>query len=172
MNINKTLFIVTAFRKTENHSYVVGVFDDFEKAKNIAVKEETYRDRKYVCEVLPTFLNSSINDCFYPKDTVTIEPQVTISEESIPVMLHLNDEAGQFYWSVESKNEPGFWLDSFDTIEEAHQYITDNKCLYNPEKDFYCSLSEGRKYEYLLQATDQEYKCILRGRRTCPAKSR
>lgn len=48
------IFVVTAYRwgQRNAHSYVVGAFADFEKAKACAIAHVDYRGGKYGCEVV------------------------------------------------------------------------------------------------------------------------
>lgn len=54
-----TVYIVEALRggDRESHSYVVGVWADFDAAKKVADDHAAYRGGKYVCQVLQTMLN-------------------------------------------------------------------------------------------------------------------
>jgi hypothetical protein len=52
-----TVYIVEAHGTRENHSYVVGVWEDFDAAKKVADEHAAYRGGKYVCQVLQTPLN-------------------------------------------------------------------------------------------------------------------
>jgi len=54
-------FVVTAYRwgDKENHSYVVGVFDDVNDANFAAEKERDHRGGKYECEVVLMTLNDT-----------------------------------------------------------------------------------------------------------------
>ncbi len=54
------LYVVTMYRwgDREKHSYVIGVFDDEDKAIGAGVKEEQYRDGKYKAEVLGFTVNN------------------------------------------------------------------------------------------------------------------
>ena len=71
------LFIVEALRfgNRENHSYVVGVFDSFDKANLAALTEECWRGGKYVCEIneqplnfLPEYKAKNLADFFTPEE--------------------------------------------------------------------------------------------------------
>lgn len=55
------VFVVTAYRfgDREKHSYVVGVFDDLERAIHHAKAEREWRAGKYECEVISMPLNAS-----------------------------------------------------------------------------------------------------------------
>jgi hypothetical protein len=58
-------YVVTAYRYAcrENHSYVVGLFDDESVAINAAKAEEEYRGKgKYFCEVLEMNVHKSRAD--------------------------------------------------------------------------------------------------------------
>jgi hypothetical protein len=48
------MFVVVAYRfaNVDLHSYVVGIFNDFDRAIEVAIKEEEYRGGKYYCRVL------------------------------------------------------------------------------------------------------------------------
>jgi hypothetical protein len=170
--MNKQVFVVTAhhYHIANDHQYTVGVFDDFDKANSCARNEEAHRDRKYNCEIKTYDINVSIHaDDYCQEEVLTIESE---PETGIPVMIHLNDETGDVLWSVESKNDPDFWFASSATLDEALKYIEINNCIYNPEKDFYCSLSQERKDEYLVKATVKEFELIHGGRKVNPTKSR
>ena len=53
------IFIVTAYRwgDYKSHSYVLGVFDSEEMARNAAYIEEEHRGGKYECEILKGQIN-------------------------------------------------------------------------------------------------------------------
>ncbi len=53
------VFAVHAYRFSdyEKHSYIVGVYDDKELAKEAAVREEEFRGGKYGCVVYPFKMN-------------------------------------------------------------------------------------------------------------------
>jgi hypothetical protein len=59
-NRSTTVYVCTAYRwgDREKHSYVVGVFDDLERAVEAAIAEREYRG-KYECEVVSMPLNAS-----------------------------------------------------------------------------------------------------------------
>jgi hypothetical protein len=46
------------------------------------------------------------------------------------VLINLNDEAGRDWYSVEYADDIGNWLDSFDTLDEAHVFVSANKLGY------------------------------------------
>ena len=48
------------------------------------------------------------------------------------VNIHLNDETGTDLYSVERTSDPGNWLDSFHSLEEAEQYIMEQGLTYEP----------------------------------------
>lgn len=54
------VYVVLARRwgSQESHSYVVGVFSDYDKAEKEAMREEDYRGLKYECEVIRTNLDN------------------------------------------------------------------------------------------------------------------
>ena len=58
------IFVVTAHRTkvVSDHSYVVGVFDDFEVAKKAANIEEFNRAGKYECQINNYILNELPED--------------------------------------------------------------------------------------------------------------
>jgi hypothetical protein len=60
--MNKPLYYVQAFRwgKFDNHSYVVGVWEDSNEAQLAAEKEEQFRGGKYKCLVYLTYLNKPV----------------------------------------------------------------------------------------------------------------
>jgi hypothetical protein len=66
------IFVVNAYKfgDRENHSYTVGVFDDYEKSKECAESHTTYRGGKYGCVVEKTILNSFTNDMLYYTEEV------------------------------------------------------------------------------------------------------
>lgn len=53
------VYVVTAYQfgNKDNHSYVVGVFDSFEKALISSEGEEEDRGGKYSCEILEVKVN-------------------------------------------------------------------------------------------------------------------
>lgn len=55
------VFVCTAYRwgEREKHSYVVGVFDELERAVEAAIAEREWRGGKYECEVISMSLNAS-----------------------------------------------------------------------------------------------------------------
>lgn len=57
------LYIVEALRwgNTEDHTYVVGIWDTFDAAKKAADEHAEYRGGKYVCQVWQAKLNEVIN---------------------------------------------------------------------------------------------------------------
>jgi len=57
----KKLYVVTMYRwaSRENHSYLLGVFDDKIKALETAAEHEEYRGNKYDAEVVELDLNVS-----------------------------------------------------------------------------------------------------------------
>ena len=61
------VYCVTAYRwgDRENHSYVVGVFDDLERAIHYAKAEKEWRGGKYDCEIVSMNLNESDKLCRY-----------------------------------------------------------------------------------------------------------
>ena len=52
------------------------------------------------------------------------------------VLINLNDEAGRVWYSVEYDNDVGNWIDSFDTLEQALEFISDHCLLYDSETGF------------------------------------
>lgn len=56
---NLHLYVVEALRggDRESHSYVVGVWSNFDAAKKVADEHAVYRGGKYVCQVLSMRLN-------------------------------------------------------------------------------------------------------------------
>jgi hypothetical protein len=48
------MFVVVAYRfaNVDLHSYVVGIFNDFDQAVKAASQEEEYRGGKYYCQIL------------------------------------------------------------------------------------------------------------------------
>jgi hypothetical protein len=55
------IFVCTAYRwgDKENHSYVVGAFDNLEIAIEAAIAERSWRGGKYECEVVSMNLNDA-----------------------------------------------------------------------------------------------------------------
>ena len=49
-----------------------------------------------------------------------------IEDPNTRVYILHNDETGIWYYSVVVDGSRGFWLDSFETEEEAAKYIKDN----------------------------------------------
>ena len=60
--MKKPLYYVQAYRwgKIDNHSYVVGVWDNSTEAQSAAVMEESYRGGKYECVVYLCELNQPL----------------------------------------------------------------------------------------------------------------
>ena len=60
--MKKPLYYVQAYRwgKMDNHSYVVGVWDNPTEAQSAAVMEEAYRGGKYECVVYLANLNEPL----------------------------------------------------------------------------------------------------------------
>ena len=60
--MKKPLYYVQAYRggKIDNHSYVVGVWDNSSEAQSAAVMEEVYRGGKYECVVYLANLNEPL----------------------------------------------------------------------------------------------------------------
>lgn len=52
------------------------------------------------------------------------------------VLINLNDETGKNQYSVEFANNIRDWLDSFNTLEEAIQFIKENNYSFDYELDF------------------------------------
>lgn len=59
-----SVYVVTAYRwgGRENHSYLVGVYDNQEKALKVASEHNKYRGGKYDCEVMKTPINPDYGD--------------------------------------------------------------------------------------------------------------
>jgi len=51
-------------------------------------------------------------------------------------LIHLNDETGDDLYSVEMDDAIGNWLDSFDTKEEAENFIKSRQMSHDPIRDF------------------------------------
>jgi len=64
MNKNGFLYVVTMYRyaSKEDHSYVLGVYDNPNEAIKHGKVEELWRGNKYTCEVLRLKLNDTTND--------------------------------------------------------------------------------------------------------------
>jgi hypothetical protein len=60
--MNKPLYYVQAYRlgKMNDHSYVVGVWEDSNEAQLAAKKEEQFRGGKYECVVYLAYLNKPV----------------------------------------------------------------------------------------------------------------
>lgn len=60
---DKICYIVEALRwnSRENHSYVVGVYDDYNRAIKSADDHANYRGGKYMCTVLQCKLNNEVS---------------------------------------------------------------------------------------------------------------
>jgi hypothetical protein len=60
--MNKPLYYVQAYRqgKMNDHSYVVGVWEDSNEAQLAAKKEEQFRGGKYECVVYLAYLNEPV----------------------------------------------------------------------------------------------------------------
>ena len=60
--MNKPLYYVQAYRlgKMNDHSYVVGIWENSNDAQLAAKKEEQFRGGKYECVVYITYLNEPI----------------------------------------------------------------------------------------------------------------
>ena len=66
---NPYLYIVHMLRygNRENHSYVLGVFDNKNKAKSAGAAEEAYRGGKYEPDIVKCVLNADMHmDEIYP----------------------------------------------------------------------------------------------------------
>jgi len=61
-------YVVTMYRwgDREKHSYVIGVFDDLQKATDAGIFEETYRGKKYQFNIKEFELNKQCRK--YPED--------------------------------------------------------------------------------------------------------
>jgi len=61
MNKNNFLYVVTMYRyaNKEEHSYVLGVYDNPNEAIKHGKVEESWRGNKYTCEVLRLKLNDT-----------------------------------------------------------------------------------------------------------------
>jgi len=60
--MSKPVYYVQAFRwgKFDDHSYVVGVWEDSNEAQLAAEKEEQFRGGKYECVVYLAYLNEPL----------------------------------------------------------------------------------------------------------------
>ena len=60
--MNKPLYYVQAYRlgKMNDHSYVVGIWEDSNEAQLAAKKEEQFRGGKYECVVYLAYLNEPV----------------------------------------------------------------------------------------------------------------
>ena len=60
--MNKSLYYVQAYRlgKMNDHSYVVGIWEDSNQAQLAAKKEEQFRGGKYECVVYLAYLNEPV----------------------------------------------------------------------------------------------------------------
>jgi hypothetical protein len=60
--MNKPLYYVQAYRlgKMNDHSYIVGIWEDFNEAQLAAKKEEQFRGGKYECVVYLADLNEPL----------------------------------------------------------------------------------------------------------------
>jgi hypothetical protein len=60
----KHIYYVQAFRwgKVDNHSYIVGIWEDSNEAELAAKAEELERGGKYECVVYMAELNKNLND--------------------------------------------------------------------------------------------------------------
>jgi hypothetical protein len=60
--MNKPLYYVQAYHlgKMNDHSYVVGIWEDSNKAQLAAKKEEQFRGGKYECVVYLAYLNKPL----------------------------------------------------------------------------------------------------------------
>ena len=60
--MNKSIYYVQAYRqgKMNDHSYVVGIWEDSNEAQLAAEKEEQFRGEKYECVVYLAYLNEPI----------------------------------------------------------------------------------------------------------------
>jgi hypothetical protein len=60
-----------------------------------------------------------------------IEEQEVCREPGTRVLINLNDEAGCDWYSVEAEDDVGNWLDSFETFEEALNFIVEREYVYD-----------------------------------------
>jgi len=67
------------------------------------------------------------------RDTVhrvdALEPEQR--EPGTIVLINFNDEAGCDWYSVEAEDDVGNWLDSFETMMEALNFIGENRYVYD-----------------------------------------
>lgn len=53
-----------------------------------------------------------------------------------PVLVNYNDETGEPLYSVEAADDVGNWLESFDSFDDAFEYIQEHEYEYNHVTDF------------------------------------
>lgn len=64
------------------------------------------------------------HDAVVPSLSTDKLTQLYLKNPKTQVFIRHNDDAGVWYYSVEVVNSGGFWLDSFESEEEAQEYIT------------------------------------------------
>jgi len=71
-----------------------------------------------------------------PDGVPVVEESEVCLEPGTKVLINLNDEAGCDWYSVEAEDDVGNWLDSFDTLMDAFNFICDNKLVYDHPTGF------------------------------------
>jgi len=51
-------------------------------------------------------------------------------------LIHLNDDTGDDLYSVETDDDIGNWMDSFQTRAEAEHFINARLMIHDPKTDF------------------------------------
>ncbi len=59
-------------------------------------------------------------------DAVAKEESASRVAKKVPVNIYYNDESGDWKWSVADANDPEFWIDSFETEQEAIDFCEKN----------------------------------------------
>ena len=74
------------------------------------------------------------HDAVIPALSVDELAKLYIKNPKTKVTIYYNNETGTWRYSVEVIDSGGFWLDSFESEEEARDYIAKNKLhLYEDE---------------------------------------
>lgn len=67
----------------------------------------------------------SYDDMSGPMSTEELT-EIYLKDPKTRVRIYHNEETGEWLYSVAVENSQGFWLDSFETEQEANEYIQAN----------------------------------------------
>ncbi len=67
-----------------------------------------------------------VEDYVKAMDAVAKEESASRVAKKVPVNIYYNDESGDWKWSVADANDPEFWIDSFETEQEAIDFCEKN----------------------------------------------